>query len=469
MAVSDFITLTITTATVALTQDGFGTGLLISYTPTWAERTRVYSSLAGVAVDFPSATGPEQRAASAYFSQSPSPSKLIIGRGANKPTKVFTLSAVNPTSNVTYTYSVNVRCDGFADQTVTFTSDSTPTDAEFCRGTGANGMVDAINATPAGVAGALTASGSSSPITITWATAGLWGSIDHNDPNHMTVTETTADPTASADIDAITAENSNWYALYTMWNSAAYATGTGTTPGGVANKIESMGNRLFIMDSNDTQTISNPLSGGSSTLATRTNTDAICKAGRFSYSRTLANFQPNPAVCTGARLMGACLPLQPGSETWAFKQLAADSAYSLTTNQKANLTARHGNGTETDYGVTFTFNGTTGNGAYIDQRRFLDWFSSTLSGRLMLMYLNNAKVPYTDGGIAMVESAMRATVKDGQAMGGIARTPAPVYTVPLAANAAPSDKAARILNGMKLQFTLAGAVQDVVVYINAGS
>jgi hypothetical protein len=104
MALTDYVTLNIFQTTVGLTKAGFGTGLFLSYKPTWAERTRTYGSVSDVAVDFPVTTGPEYRAATSYFSQSPAPTQFVIGRGSNKPTKVVQLSAVTPTANLTYTY-----------------------------------------------------------------------------------------------------------------------------------------------------------------------------------------------------------------------------------------------------------------------------------------------------------------------------------------------------------------------------
>jgi hypothetical protein len=96
MALSDYVTLNITQTTANLTRAGFGIAMHLSYTPTWSERSRTYTQFTDVVTDFPIATGPEQRMALAYFSQSPSPTALIIGRGANKPTKTVQISAISP-------------------------------------------------------------------------------------------------------------------------------------------------------------------------------------------------------------------------------------------------------------------------------------------------------------------------------------------------------------------------------------
>ena len=42
MALSAYVSLTITQTTANIARAGFGTGLLVSYTVSWAERTRTY-------------------------------------------------------------------------------------------------------------------------------------------------------------------------------------------------------------------------------------------------------------------------------------------------------------------------------------------------------------------------------------------------------------------------------------------
>ena len=66
--------------TGGLTQQGFGTAMILGYPTGWTERSRTYSSITGVAADFAVST-PEYKAANAYFSQSPRPEQLVIGRG----------------------------------------------------------------------------------------------------------------------------------------------------------------------------------------------------------------------------------------------------------------------------------------------------------------------------------------------------------------------------------------------------
>ena len=80
----------------------------------------------------------------------------------------------------------------------------------------------------------------------------------------------------------------------------------------------------------------------------------------------------------------------------------------------------------------------------------------------MLLLAAADKIPYTDAGIAQVESQVRAQLDDGITAGGIAPEPYTV-TVPKAAAAAPADRAARILRNVKFSARLAGAIQKIVI------
>ena len=85
----------------------------------------------------------------------------------------------------------------------------------------------------------------------------------------------------------------------------------------------------------------------------------------------------------------------------------------------------------------------------------------------MNLLIINPKIPYTDGGIGLVENQMLASLKDGQKYGGIAPTeydadgntiPGYATSVPLAADLTGEQKASRTLTGCRFSARLAGAV-----------
>lgn len=432
MALSDYVTLNISQTTANLTRAGFGIAMHLSYTPVWSERSRTYTQFTDVVTDFPIATGPEQRAALAYFSQSPSPTTFIIGRGANKPTKTVQVSAISPTANLTYTYKLNVKGTGFADTVVSFTSDGTPTDAEY-----AAGIVAALNAV---ASKNYTAAGATSPVTVTGNAPGNWFSIEVADVAYQTTTETTADPGVAADIAAILAENTSWYALHTAFNSKLYGVAC-------AAVIEATGTKIYTPSSNDSSTV---------LVATTGTADLLDQIKTNAYARTTGWYHRDPSAFFDAAILGKCLPFDPGSETWAFKTLAGVATFPMTGTHRANIIARNGNSYENVAGLNITFYGSTGDGKFIDTRRGLDWLQDDMSKAVFQALASNPKIPYTDAGIAIIKSVMTGSLLRAVARGII--TNAFLVTVPAAATVSSLDKAARVLNNCRFTATSQGAV-----------
>lgn len=435
MPMTDHVSVVISQSSANVTRQGFGTGMFLSYYANWVERQRSYSSLLEVAADFTDPYSPEYLAAQSYFGQTPSPSKLVIGRGANKPTKIFQLSAINPVSNLNYTYRLKVRGKAFGETTVTYTSDGTPTDAEW-----AAGMVAALNAV---VGKNYTASGAASPITITGNAAGDWFSVEVLDINYQKITETHVDPGVAADLTAIQTENSDWYCLLTGYNSKLYSIAA-------AAWVESNG-KIYVADTNDTNSLITAVGNGDLMDQIKTN----------AYAATLCTYHPSPAVFMAAALVGRCLPLTPGGETWKFKTLAGVPAYSLTSTQKSNIVARNGNGYETISSLNITFDGKTGDGNFLDVRRGLDYLREDLTKSVFTALAANDKVPYTDAGISIIESEVRGALKRSE-VNGILDFGSEVI-VPLVSSVSAADKTSRTLNNVKFKGKLAGAIHKANV------
>lgn len=432
MSLNDYVTMNITQNTVALQRPGFGVGMYLSYVAAWTERTRVYGQYTDVLADFPNTTGPEARIAAAYFGQSPSPKQLMIGRGANKPTKAMSLSSISPTTAISYTYKLFVKGDGFADAVVTFTSDATPTDAEY-----AAGIVAALN----GVAGKnFTAAGAASPVTITANAAGNWFSVEVEDVGHQTITETTPDPGIAADLTAITAENSNWYLLLTAFNSKLYGVGA-------AAAVEAMAFRVYLAGTSDSSTVLNASSGTA---------DLMDQAKTNAYTRTLVQYHKNPAAFADAALAGARLWTNPGAESWMPLPLNGIPTFVMTATHRANITARNGNSYELVSGIGVTFQGMTSDGKFIDTRRFLDWLSSTIQLMVFAAQVaaaqQGSKIPMTDPGIAQIEAQVRGGLELGVASGGLIASSI-VVSVPAASSIPAGDKTTRTLNNVKFSAT----------------
>lgn len=161
------------------------------------------------------------------------------------------------------------------------------------------------------------------------------------------------------------------------------------------------------------------------------------------------------------------LNYEPGSETTAFKQLAAVNPSALTATQMNALADAGLNYFITVGNRNLTMNGKVMAGEWADVIRFRDWLKNDMQVRVVNLFAVNPKIPYTDSGIALVQNQMAASLKSGQDVGGIAEgefdengdvIPGYVTSVPLAANLTASERASRILRKCKFKARLAGAI-----------
>lgn len=138
MAASDFITFTIQINNAGLSQEGFGTPLLVSYNAPFSDEVREYGQYADVLVDFATGT-PEADVADAIFSQSPHPVTLKIGKGLLKPTLQYTVGTI--TVNPNYPYVIQIDGHGITSTAATYTSTGTPSAGAINAG-----LITALNA-----------------------------------------------------------------------------------------------------------------------------------------------------------------------------------------------------------------------------------------------------------------------------------------------------------------------------------
>ncbi|GHU52682.1 hypothetical protein AGMMS49975_08990 [Clostridia bacterium] len=167
-----------------------------------------------------------------------------------------------------------------------------------------------------------------------------------------------------------------------------------------------------------------------------------------------------------------CLAYPAGSETWKFKQLAAIVPNAISSTTMDALENQHLNYFSEFGGRNITMNGQVMAGEWIDVIRFRDWLQDNMQYRIYNLLIMNTKVPYTNGGIALVENQMLASLKAGQAAGGIAPdefdsndalVPGFVVIVPNSMDLSASEKASRSLAGCKFSARLAGAIHAVTV------
>ena len=168
----------------------------------------------------------------------------------------------------------------------------------------------------------------------------------------------------------------------------------------------------------------------------------------------------------------AWLAHEAGSETAAFKQLYSVNPADLSSTEQASLKTNHVNYLTTAGGKNITMLGQVLTGEWCDIIRFRDWQKNDMQVSVASLFLSQPKIPFTDGGISLIQNAMEASLQRGQDVGGIAETSYDEdgneslgyqVFVPEADSVSDTDKAARELTNCKFIAKLTGAVHFVEI------
>lgn len=423
--ISDVVDVVVTTESAAVQAPGFGKALALATHLNFAERTREYGATADMVADGFLSTDPAYLAANAYFSQSPAPTKIKIGRRHVDAATVTVITAVD-TTNYTLTIS------GVA---YTFGSGSGATTSTI-----ATGLRAAINAD---ANCPVAATGAGAAIILTTKVSGTgWALVITG--TRMTLGALTAAETIAAAMDAILQYDTDFYGLLLATDRASADMQAGAS-------WASSNKRLFFAMTADANVLNTTVGADTTTLA------AILKLA--SYDRSICLYHALGATnYIDAAAAGWVLSKDPGSYTFALKTLIGITASVLTPTQRANATAKYVVTYETRGGINQTSSGKVSSGKNVDQIHGRDWQASTIQTNIFGLLSSVNKVPFTDVGIGQVEQA----VKQAGAL-GVSRTYLASYTTtfPLADSISPSDKAARLLAGAKMTALEAGAIEKV--------
>ena len=434
MPLSDIVAVTISLETAGITQAGFGTPLILSPRPVWIERVRTYSDLTSMVADGFTSFTPEYRAAAAIFSQSPRPESLKVGRCANAPTQRYAVTPVVANSTV---YTLTITGPDGVPHDVSYTSDSTATASEI--NVGLKAGIDAL-------ALAVTCSDQTTYMRVVANAAGTFFAIKVASTALLGLAQDHADPGIGADLAAVSLEDPTYYGIVHLYNSKGCIEAVATFAEANA--------KLFVAQTSDSAVITTAISG----------TDDIAESlSASAYARTALIYHPDPAAFADAAWLGKCLPFDPGSETWKFKTLAGVSTTYFSGTHLTNLRAKHCNYLYTVAGKNITAEGVVAANEFIDVVRGRDWFQARLQERIFLRLSLAKKIPYTDGGIAVIEGELRAQLSEGIEVGFLTADPAPLVIVPKAASASVGNRAARLLAGVKFNANIAGAIHKLSI------
>lgn len=498
-SLSDIANVVISTQTAAIKQASFDLPLIADYHTVFPERVRHYNDLDGMVDDGFAVTDAAYQAAAAMLAQNPNIAEFCIGRRALAPTIRVDLT---PTLAIGKTYSVVVQKPDGTESTVSYecttdrslaydgqSANFTPGDVLTGSISGATGTIvsvddsgatgtirlsnvvgafvnnDALTDEHAGngdatgadtayetvatiVAGlqsaidalaGVAASNQTTYVRVTASTAGDYFALIVDNKAILSAKQTHADPGIATDLAAIALEDDTWYGLTLSTQGAAEID--------EASEWAESNEKFFVQATQDGDCI---VAGSGDVMST------IKTANR---NRTATIFSSDPTQHAGAAWMGAAFPIDPGGLTFANMTLAGVNTEELTPSNIAQLKAKNGNYMVAYGGVALTRNGVMASGEYMDIIRDRDWYRNQLQTAVLDVMVNNDKVPFTDAGIAKLETAVRAATKRAIDAGFLAEG-SDSYVVPLASEVSPTDRANRTLGStpIKVNARVAGAI-----------
>lgn len=113
---------------------------------------------------------------------------------------------------------------------------------------------------------------------------------------------------------------------------------------------------------------------------------------------------------------GGQLSSVPGSETWKFKQLVGievSPSSELSPAQETRALAKNANLYTVLGGVGHTHEGIMASGRFIDIQRGIDWLEARLGEAIANRLLSEAKVPYTDAGATILQADIASVLDQG--------------------------------------------------------
>ncbi|TVX91761.1 DUF3383 family protein [Paenibacillus agilis] len=234
--------------------------------------------------------------------------------------------------------------------------------------------------------------------------------------------------------------DSGWYYLLSTDNDA-------TTVEALAKELEKEDYRLFV-----------------TRIADKAKLQALKAAG---YTRTVVFYHTDAAAYPDAALVGAVGSADVGSVTWKFKQCEGIAPLKMTSNELLDI---HLGGAITyvnKQGQPRTSEGKTVSGEYIDVIMARDYVRARMEEQIQKLLNESDKVPYTNSGIAQIESTVVNVLFEAFDMGIIAADESGEALFGtkflLRDEVDPLDRASREYKGGSFWFEVAGAVHQVRV------
>lgn len=443
---NNIVNVTITSAARGITRVGFGTPLVISqFAPSiFPELARKFDT--GTAVTDMIALGFGSNdaavvAVNAIASNTPKPKFVIVGRLVTnfEAEETFTILPIVAVGGEVFAFTVKSP-DGTLTQ-ISHTAGAADTQNDIA--TAVALLLTGISGYTANATLAVVEADSDNPNQ-----QFQFGGID---TSLISYKNESGDTSLVADLTAIQDVNNEWYGLILADGQSAERIGV------LAAYVETQ-EKIFIATTKD----AGVLDPGSTT-------DVAFVSNAAQFFRTSIIFSGDITQQAAATWMGKNFPSDPGGITWAYKALAGIVFDTFTPAEIGALDAKKCNYYQSILGAPATnggpsTGGTMASGEYIDVIRGRDKLVQRLRERVFLLFLNAPKVPYTDGGIALVtkevDAQMLESIGDGYlSPDNLEGQDVPfIVTAPTAAEVSKADKLARLLPRVNFEAGLAGAI-----------
>lgn len=485
--VNNVVNVSVNLSPIAATARDFGALLILGSSDVidTGQRMRTYSDLDGVASDF-GTTAPEYLAANLFFSQSPQPAILYVGRWAQTATKgtlnggVLTASEQLMSAWTSITAgSMKIDIDG---------ATKTLSTLNFSAQTNLNGVASVIDTALTGATvtwdaanGRFMVKSDTTGVTSTVGYASATGSGTDISAQLKLTTGAASAPVggiaAETLVSALTtfADMSNdWYgvtvATQTAPNDAAYLAAAAFIEGAAVSHI--LGITITSTQALDS-TVTNDL-------------PSLLKTAN--YKRTVTQYSSSSPYAV-ASLLGRAFTVDftanNSTITLKFKQEPGVSAEKLTQTQANALKGKNCNVFVAYANDTAIIQeGVMANGYFFDEVHGTDWLQNETQNNVYnLLYQSTTKIPQTDSGVNLIvnviEFTMDAAVNNGLSAPGIwnadgfgelsrgdTLTKGYYVYAPKVASQSQAARETRVAPTIQVAVKLAGAVHKVNVIIN---
>jgi Protein of unknown function (DUF3383) len=446
MALSDFVTVTITSATRTPSQQGFGTPLVLGYFTAWADRVRTYSSSGGLTAMAADGIGPTgvgaatYWAAAAIFAQNPSVEKIKVGRRTNAWTQRVDLIVTSATQSLIYKGTIGA----IGTSAVSFQRTVPGASTIAAEAAAIKALIDALGL--AITTSLQTTSVANDTVRCTANVPGQMFVFAGRNPELQIFDNTLAPAAITTDLDAISAVDDDWFGLHLDSSSKAECLLVAPY---VETKI-----KHFFASTSDTE---NGTVGASNTLLKQ------FKAATYVNSSVWVDQAVLPSFL-GAGIMGEEFPFDPLTQTGTYKgkTVAGVTVDALSTTFEGEVITQNGNVYTTVLGINVTREGKTPSGEFIDVVIGRHALTARLKENAFGNMTSGRRIPYTNSGVAILRGGMLGVLKRAQ---GTAVKPGfldpetdPVVTAPRVEDVDPLLRAARTFPDLSFSARIAGAI-----------